>query len=49
VGEHDQQRNGLRPIDQQIQHLQRGGIGPVRILEQHHAELLARSRLGDID
>ena len=49
VGEHDQQRNGSHPVDQQIQHLQRGGVGPVRVLEQQHAGLLAGGRFGDID
>ena len=49
VGEHDQQRNGFHPVDQQIQHLQRGGVGPVRILEQHHAGLLPGGRFGEID
>ena len=49
VGEHDQQRNGSHPVDQQIQHLQRGRVGPVRILEQHHAGLPAGGRFGDVD
>ena len=32
VGQHDQQRHGLHPVNQQMQHLQRGGVGPVRML-----------------
>jgi hypothetical protein len=29
----DQQRNRLHSVDQQIQHLQCGRVGPVRVLE----------------
>ena len=47
--EHDEQRDGPDPIDQQIEHFQCGGIGPVRILEQHHTGLPARGRFGQID
>ena len=49
VGKHDQQWHLFYPVDQQIQDLQGGGIGPVRILEQHHAGLLPRGRFDEID
>ena len=49
MGEHDQQRDGSHPVDQQVEHFERGGIGPVHVLEQHHAGLLARGRFGEID
>jgi hypothetical protein len=49
VGEHDQQRHGSHPVDQQIQHLQRGRVGPMRILKQHHARLLPGGRFHEID
>ena len=47
--EHDQQRDGSHPVDQQIEHFQAGGIGPVRILEQHHGGVFAGGRFGEID
>ena len=49
MGEHDQQRDGSHPVDQQIEHFQAGGIGPVRILEQHHGGLFRGGRFGEID
>ncbi len=49
MGQHDQQRNGSHSVDQQVEHFQAGGIGPVRILEQHHRGLFPGRRLGEID
>ena len=49
MGEYDQKRKVFYPIDHQIEHLQRCGIGPVCILEQQHAGLFARSGFGEID
>jgi hypothetical protein len=49
VGEHHQQRNRSYPVDQQIQHFQRGRVGPMRILKQHHAWLLPGGRFHEIN
>ena len=32
MGEHDQQRDGSDPVDQQVEHFKTGGIGPVQRL-----------------
>jgi DDE family transposase len=49
VGQHDQQRNGSDTVNQQIHHFQRRRVGPVSVLEQHHARRLAAGRFGDVD
>ena len=48
MGENYQQRD-FRPVDQQIQHFQRRGIGPVRILEEHRARPPAAGDFDDVD
>ncbi len=49
VGEHHQQRNGFNAVDQQVQYLQRSGVGPMRILEHHYAGLLPGGGFDKID
>ena len=48
VGEHDQQRDAAELGDEQTERIERGGVGPVRVLEQHQTRLRARRRLHDI-
>ena len=39
VGEHDQQRNVPDPVDQEVDDVEGGRIGPMDVLEQHHRRL----------
>ena len=41
-GDQHQYRQGAEPLDHQIEHFERGRIGPVGVLEQHQDRLLSR-------
>jgi len=41
-GDQHHYRQGAEPLDHQIEHFERGRIGPVGVLEQHQDRLLSR-------
>jgi hypothetical protein len=41
-GDQQQYRQGADALDRQIEHFERGRIGPVDVLEQHQYRLLPR-------
>src|SRR5262245_64419181 len=44
-----QQREAVYSVDQQVEHFEGSRIGPMHVLVQHDAGLLARSRFSEVD
>ena len=44
-GDNEQARQPRDPIEHQVEHLARGRVDPVRVLEDHHDRLAARQAL----
>ncbi len=47
--DHEQQRGASHTLEQQIEHVQRGGIGPMYVLEEHDGGLLPRGGFDQVD